>query len=101
MQQQIIQVEQLTGIGRMVAGIAREINNPINFIHGNVQHVNGYIQDLLKLIQLYQQTYPDATSEIHEMSNSLDLPFISFFVSSFAIGLAAFSEHQKSSWWSQ
>ena len=77
MQQQIIQVEQLTGIGRMVAGIAREINNPINFIHGNVQHVNGYIQDLLKLIQLYQQTYPDATSEIHEMSNSLDLPFIS------------------------
>ena len=77
MQQQIIQVEPLTGIGRMVAGIAREINNPINFIHGNVQHVNGYIQDLLKLIQLYQQTYPDATSEIHEMSNSLDLPFIS------------------------
>ena len=77
MQQQIIQVEQLTGIGRMVAGIAREINNPINFIHGNVQHVNGYIQDLLKLIQLYQQTYPDATSEIHEMTSSLDLPFIS------------------------
>ena len=77
MQQQIIHVEQLTGIGRMVAGIAREINNPINFIHGNVQHVNGYIEDLLKLIQLYQQTYPNATSEIHEMSNSLDLPFIS------------------------
>ncbi len=60
----------------MVAGIAREINNPINFIHGNVQHMNGYIQDLLKLIQLYQQTYPDRTREIHEMSNSLDLPFI-------------------------
>ncbi len=77
MQYQIIQVEQLTGIGRMVSGIAREINNPINFIHGNVQHVNGYIQDLLNLIQLYQQTYPDSTREIHEMSNSLDLPFIS------------------------
>jgi len=77
MQHQIIQVEQLTGIGRMVAGIAREINNPINFIHGNVQHVNGYVQDLLKLIQLYQQTYPDGTHEIHEMSSSLDLPFIS------------------------
>ena len=77
MQHQIIQVEQLTGIGRMVAGIAREINNPINFIHGNVQHVNGYVQDLLKLIQLYQQTYPDGTREINEMSNSLDLPFIS------------------------
>jgi signal transduction histidine kinase len=60
----------------MVAGIAREINNSINFIHGNVQHMNGYIQDLLKLIQLYQQTYPDRTREIHEMSNSLDLPFI-------------------------
>lgn len=77
MQHQIIQVEQLTGIGRMVSGIAREINNPINFIHGNVQHVNGYIQDLLNLIQLYQQTYPDPTREIHEMINSLDLPFIS------------------------
>jgi len=77
MQHQIIQVEQLTDIGRMVAGIAREINNPINFIHGNVQLVNGYIQDLLKLIQLYQQTYPDRTHEINEMSNDLDLPFIS------------------------
>lgn len=60
----------------MVAGIAREINHPIDFIHSNIQHVNGYIQDLLKLTQLYQQTYPNSTHEINEMSNGLDLPFI-------------------------
>ena len=76
MQQQIIQVEQLTDIGRMVAGIAREINHPVNFIHDNVQYVNGYIQNLLKLTQLYQHTYPDSTHEINEMRNGMDLPFI-------------------------
>ncbi|WP_202925086.1 ATP-binding protein [Myxacorys almedinensis] len=55
LQAQLIQTEKMSSLGQLVAGIAHEINNPVNFIHGNLAHLENYTQDLLHLIHLYRQ----------------------------------------------
>jgi predicted ATPase/signal transduction histidine kinase len=76
-QSQLIQSEKMSGLGQMVAGIAHEINNPINFIHGNTDHVASYVKDLLDLVNLYSQEYPEPSSIIREKMGEIDLDFIS------------------------
>ncbi|MDP5337159.1 MAG: ATP-binding protein [Nodularia sp. (in: cyanobacteria)] len=75
-QGQLIQTEKMSSLGEMVAGIAHEVNNPVNFIYGNIQHANDYIQDLLSLIYLYQQEYPKPTFTIAEKTAEIDLNFL-------------------------
>jgi PAS domain S-box-containing protein len=75
-QTQLIQAEKMSSLGQMVAGIAHEINNPINFIYGNLQYTEDYLQDLLQLLQLYQQQYPNPTSEIQAKEEEIDLEFL-------------------------
>lgn len=77
MQAQMIQSEKMMGLGRMVAGITHEINNPINFIHGNISHLNASIEGLFKLLKSYQTTYPEASSEIQVLTQELELDFLS------------------------
>ncbi len=72
----LIQAEKMSSLGQMVAGIAHEINNPVNFISGNLSHANNYIKDLLELIELYQEIYPESNDRIEELSESIDLPFL-------------------------
>lgn len=55
---QLIQSEKMSALGNLVAGVAHEINNPVGFVHGNVNHIEGYTKDLLGLIKLYQQRFP-------------------------------------------
>ena len=76
-QSQLIQTEKMSGLGQMVAGVAHEINNPVNFIYGNINHADGYVQDLLNLIDLYQQQYPNPTSTIENQIEAIDLEFLS------------------------
>lgn len=75
-QSQLIHAEKMSSLGNMVAGIAHEINNPISFIHGNLGHAHEYFENLLQLIQLYQQEYPQPSPMIQEKLKSLDLGFI-------------------------
>ncbi|MEG3974114.1 PAS domain S-box protein [Microcoleus sp. herbarium8] len=75
-QAQLIQAEKMSGLGQLVAGVAHEINNPVNFIYGNLSHTADYTQNLLKLIQVYQQTYPINT-HIQEKVEEFELDFIS------------------------
>ncbi|TVP65741.1 MAG: GAF domain-containing protein [Nodularia sp. (in: Bacteria)] len=75
-QSQLIQSEKMAGLGQLVAGIAHEINNPITFISGNIVYVNEHTKNLFKLLQLYEQEYPQATSEIEQERTELDLDFI-------------------------
>lgn len=75
-QTQLIQAEKMSGLGQLVAGVAHEINNPVNFIYGNLRHTSEYTQDLLELIQLYQQTYPVSPAHLEEKIAAVDLDFI-------------------------
>jgi PAS domain S-box-containing protein len=72
----LIQTEKMSGLGQMVAGVAHEINNPVNFITGNLSHATNYIQDLLELIEQYQQYYPNPVPEIQEHIEEIDLEFL-------------------------
>ncbi|MEA5569293.1 ATP-binding protein [Anabaena sp. UHCC 0399] len=76
-QGQLIQTEKMSSLGQMVAGIAHEINNPVNFIYGNIECADGYINDLLHLVNLYQQQYPDPDFIIADTIEEIDLNFIS------------------------
>lgn len=75
-QTQLVQSEKMSSLGQMVAGIAHEINNPVGFIHGNLKHACDYIEDVLKLLELYRQQVPDATPDIQALIEEMDLEFI-------------------------
>ncbi|MFM2061211.1 MAG: hypothetical protein RLZZ507_881 [Cyanobacteriota bacterium] len=75
-QTQLIQTEKMSSLGQLVAGVAHEINNPVNFIHGNITPLNEYFENLIKLINLYQTYYPHAADEIQYYIEDIDLPFM-------------------------
>lgn len=75
-QSQVIQSEKMSSLGQLVAGVAHEINNPVNFIHGNLDHVQEYTQDLLEFVQLYQHHHPRPASEIQTAAAEIDLEFL-------------------------
>ncbi|WGV23225.1 PAS domain S-box protein [Halotia branconii] len=75
-QMQLVQSEKMSGLGQLVAGVAHEINNPVNFIYGNLAHADDYTQDLLEMVQLYQQYYPEPILPIQELAQDIDLEFL-------------------------
>lgn len=75
-QSQLIQTEKMSGLGQLIAGIAHQINNPITFIHGNLPHIQNYIQDLLELLSLYQQHHSKPHPKIQQKAEEIDLNFL-------------------------
>lgn len=75
-QTKLIQSEKMSSLGQMVAGIAHEINNPVNFIYGNLSHVDCYSKDLMYLVKLYQQKYPDPGEDISQYIEDIELDFL-------------------------
>ncbi|MEC4804686.1 MAG: ATP-binding protein [Jaaginema sp. PMC 1079.18] len=75
-QSQLIQTEKMSSLGQMIAGIAHEINNPMNFISGNLSYTSEYVNDVLELLKLYQESYPQPTKDIDDFTEEIDLDFI-------------------------
>jgi len=75
-QTQLIQNEKMASLGQLVAGIAHEINNPVSFIQGNLCHAQSYIDEVFKLLSLYQQHSPHTPPEIKTYIEEIDLTFL-------------------------
>lgn len=73
---QLLQADKMASLGQLVAGVAHEINNPVNFIYANLTHLNDYIQALLAVIDLYQQRYSHVDPEIAALIKEKDLEFV-------------------------
>jgi GAF domain-containing protein len=76
-QTQLIQTEKMSSLGQLIAGVAHEINNPVNFIYGNLDYTRQYALDLLDLLKLYQKYFPNTNPEIAEQADAVDLDFLS------------------------
>jgi PAS domain S-box-containing protein len=75
-QTQLIQSEKMSSLGQLVAGVAHEINNPVNFIYGNLSYTSEYTENLLKLLELYHQEYPQPTPTILNAREAFEIDYI-------------------------
>lgn len=74
-QVEMVQAAKMSSLAQLVVGIMQQVGGPVGFIHGIIPHIKDYTQDLLELIALYQQAYPNPTEAIAGKIEDIDLEF--------------------------
>lgn len=75
-QVQLVQTEKMSSLGQLVAGVTHEINNPVNFIEGNLLHATNYTEQVLNLLEQYQLALPSPPSQIRALETEIDIEFL-------------------------
>jgi signal transduction histidine kinase len=75
-QAQLIHNEKMVSLGQMLAGVAHEINNPVNFISGNLEHTAAAVDDLLALVDTYAEAVPNLPAPVAAKAEEIDLEFL-------------------------
>ncbi|MDB9494516.1 ATP-binding protein [Spirulina major CS-329] len=75
-QSQLVQTEKMSSLGQLVAGVAHEINNPVNFIYGNLIHIDEYVQDLTTVVTTYQEHYPNPAPDLADLIEEKEVDFL-------------------------
>ncbi|MCW8827023.1 MAG: ATP-binding protein [Gammaproteobacteria bacterium] len=73
-QEQLLQSEKMASIGQLAAGVAHEINNPVGYINSNITTLEGYIGNLIQLIDAYENKA--STEEIDKVKDEIELDYL-------------------------
>lgn len=80
-QSNLVSQEKMASLGQLTAGIAHEINNPINFVSSNVGPLRRDIEDVIKVINLYdnltiEERYVEISSKVEKLKNDIEYVYV-------------------------
>jgi signal transduction histidine kinase len=91
-QEQLVQTEKMASLGQLVAGIAHEIKNPLNFIYGNTGFLADYTQKLQILVESFEKLPSISTEDRTQMSQMKEGIHYSFIKDDLKILIDNFTE---------
>ncbi|MEL6626774.1 MAG: ATP-binding protein [Bacteroidota bacterium] len=91
-QTQLVSSEKMASLGQLTAGIAHEINNPINFISGNIHPLRNDVEDLMTLLKAYDEAVgklekAEAFAEIQRLKEELEIDYITEEIQELILGI--------------
>ena len=73
---EMMQTEKMASLGKMMAGVAHEIRNPVNFIWGNLKYISEYTEDLAHLVQVFDKEVENPSDKLRKLKQEVDVDFV-------------------------